>query len=159
LLDEPTNHLDIAAQEVLQEVVEGFEGTTLLVTHDRYLVDRLATQIWHLEYGHLHVFKGTYQEYLAARKTEHVAARVARAEAKRQERAERLQSRKKSAHPELEKLAAQIQALETSQRELTMLIQRAKNSIDMQRLSQQYAESQAKLDALLVEWEAAAEPA
>ncbi|HEY3289411.1 MAG TPA: ABC-F family ATP-binding cassette domain-containing protein, partial [Anaerolineae bacterium] len=46
LLDEPTNHLDIPAQEVLQEVLEQFSGTILLVSHDRYLVDRLATQIW-----------------------------------------------------------------------------------------------------------------
>ena len=65
LLDEPTNHLDIPAQEVLQEVLEQFEGTILLVSHDRYLIDRLATQIWHLDEGYLSVFKGDYQEFLA----------------------------------------------------------------------------------------------
>ena len=65
LLDEPTNHLDIPAQEGLQEVLENFAGTILLVTHDRYLVDRLATQIWDLRAGHLRVFKGTYREFLA----------------------------------------------------------------------------------------------
>ncbi len=65
LLDEPTNHLDIPAQEVLQEVLEQFEGTILLVSHDRYLIDRLATQVWPLENGHLDVFQGTYQEYLS----------------------------------------------------------------------------------------------
>ncbi|MGH2409036.1 MAG: ATP-binding cassette domain-containing protein, partial [Chloroflexota bacterium] len=61
LLDEPTNHLDIPAQEVLQESLENFEGTLLLVSHDRYLVDRLATQIWEIEDGSLRVFSGTYQ--------------------------------------------------------------------------------------------------
>jgi ATP-binding cassette subfamily F protein 3 len=66
LLDEPTNHLDIQAQEVLQEVLEQFDGTILLVSHDRYLIDRLATQIWHLEDGYLSIFKGSYQEFLAA---------------------------------------------------------------------------------------------
>ena len=66
LLDEPTNHLDIPAQEVLQEVLEQFDGTILLVSHDRYLIDRLATQIWHLEDGVLRIFKGNYQEFLAA---------------------------------------------------------------------------------------------
>jgi ATP-binding cassette, subfamily F, member 3 len=65
LLDEPTNHLDIAAQEVLQEVLENFDGTILLVTHDRYLVDRLATQIWNLEAGYLNVFQGSYAEFVA----------------------------------------------------------------------------------------------
>ena len=70
LLDEPTNHLDIPAQEVLQEVLEGFEGTILLVSHDRYLLDRLATQIWELRDERLHIFQGTYQELLEAREAE-----------------------------------------------------------------------------------------
>jgi ATP-binding cassette subfamily F protein 3 len=74
LLDEPTNHLDIPAQEVLQEVLEAFDGTILLVSHDRYLVDRLATQIWHLEGGDLRVFKGTYGEFVASERGERVTA-------------------------------------------------------------------------------------
>src|SRR5690606_35827804 len=56
LLDEPTNHLDIPAQEVLQAVLEQFAGTILLVSHDRYLVNRLATQIWELHDDGLTVF-------------------------------------------------------------------------------------------------------
>ncbi len=67
LLDEPTNHLDIPAQEVLQEVLEAFNGTILLVSHDRYLIDRLATQIWELADRRLRVFAGSYQEYLVAK--------------------------------------------------------------------------------------------
>lgn len=67
LLDEPSNHLDIPAQEVLQQVLEQFDGTILLVSHDRYLIDRLATQIWELVDGHMRVFPGTYAEMLAAR--------------------------------------------------------------------------------------------
>jgi ATP-binding cassette, subfamily F, member 3 len=66
LMDEPTNHLDIPAQEALQDVLETFEGTLLLVTHDRYLVDRLATQIWTLDDGLLSIYQGSYREYLAA---------------------------------------------------------------------------------------------
>jgi len=65
LLDEPTNHLDIPAQEALQETLEAFEGTVLLVSHDRYLVDQLATQVWDLHEGHLHIFNGSYREYVA----------------------------------------------------------------------------------------------
>jgi ATP-binding cassette subfamily F protein 3 len=68
LLDEPTNHLDLPAQEVLQAGLEQFEGTLLLVSHDRYLVDRLATQVWELRDGRLRVFPGPYAEYLAARR-------------------------------------------------------------------------------------------
>ncbi|MEM7336128.1 MAG: ABC-F family ATP-binding cassette domain-containing protein [Chloroflexota bacterium] len=67
LLDEPTNHLDIPSQEVLQTVLERFDGTIVLVSHDRYLVNRLATQIWELRDDHLHLFEGTYQQFLAVR--------------------------------------------------------------------------------------------
>ena len=70
LLDEPTNHLDITSQEILQEVLESYNGTIILVTHDRYLVDRLANQIWDLRDGYMRVFKGTYEKYLAEVDTE-----------------------------------------------------------------------------------------
>ncbi len=67
LLDEPTNHLDIPAQEVLQAALQDYAGTILLVSHDRYLIDRLATQIWELREGRLHIHDGDYQSFLAAR--------------------------------------------------------------------------------------------
>ncbi|MEM7112307.1 MAG: ABC-F family ATP-binding cassette domain-containing protein [Chloroflexota bacterium] len=73
LLDEPTNHLDIPSQEVLQEVLELFDGTILLVSHDRYLVSRLATQIWEIvpqpddSLSQMTVFKGTYEAYQEAK--------------------------------------------------------------------------------------------
>lgn len=64
LLDEPTNHLDIPSQEILQAVLERFDGTILLVSHDRYLVSRLANQIWEIEKETLQVFKGRYEDYI-----------------------------------------------------------------------------------------------
>lgn len=70
LLDEPTNHLDIPSQEILQSVLEQFDGTILLVSHDRYLVSRLSDQIWEIgpqgEGGlaHMMVFEGTYANYV-----------------------------------------------------------------------------------------------
>jgi ATP-binding cassette subfamily F protein 3 len=72
LLDEPTNHLDIASQEVLEEVLDDFPGTIVLVTHDRYLVDRLATQLWIIEPRQqaLEVFSGTWAEYVEERSAE-----------------------------------------------------------------------------------------
>ncbi|HUN07810.1 MAG TPA: ABC-F family ATP-binding cassette domain-containing protein [Aggregatilineales bacterium] len=67
LLDEPTNHLDIDSQEMLQNVLAGFNGTILLVSHDRYLIDALATQIWAAAPGQMEVFEGTYTEWMAAK--------------------------------------------------------------------------------------------
>ena len=65
LLDEPTNHLDLPTQEVLQDVLAQYPGTILLVSHDRYLIDALATQIWELlpTEESLRDFKGSYSEY------------------------------------------------------------------------------------------------
>jgi ATP-binding cassette subfamily F protein 3 len=77
LLDEPTNHLDLPSQEILQTVLAGFGGTILLVSHDRYLIDALATQIWEVnpDRAELRVFNGTYTEYKTARDAEAEAAR------------------------------------------------------------------------------------
>ena len=77
LLDEPTNHLDLPSQEILQSVLADFGGTILLVSHDRYLIDALATQIWEVDPDRaaLRVFNGTYTEYKTARDAEAEAAR------------------------------------------------------------------------------------
>jgi ATP-binding cassette subfamily F protein 3 len=64
LLDEPTNHLDITSQEVLQSVLDSYQGTILLVSHDRYLIDALATQIWEVDPNEskMIAFNGTYTQ-------------------------------------------------------------------------------------------------
>ena len=59
-LDEPTNHLDLDAREALEQVLRDYEGTLLVVTHDRYLADKLATYVWLAERGELRVFEGNY---------------------------------------------------------------------------------------------------
>ncbi len=65
LLDEPMNHLDLEAQETLQALLKDFNGTILLVSHDRYLVDAIATQIWEVnpDKKTLEIFRGNYSEY------------------------------------------------------------------------------------------------
>lgn len=67
LLDEPTNHLDLPSQEILQTMLAEFNGTILLVSHDRFLIDALATQIWEVVPGQsmLRIFEGSYSEYKA----------------------------------------------------------------------------------------------
>ncbi len=63
VLDEPTNHLDISARESLEEMLTGFDGTILFVSHDRYFIDRLATRIWAIEDGKLSAYLGNYTDY------------------------------------------------------------------------------------------------
>ena len=64
LLDEPTNHLDLRAKDVLLEAIAAFSGTVVMVSHDRYFIDRLATRIFEVEGGHVHVYPGNYEDYL-----------------------------------------------------------------------------------------------
>lgn len=161
LLDEPTNHLDITAQELLQEVLEHFQGTILLVTHDRYLVDRLATQIWYLEDGRLKVFNGPYRDYIAererrlseARQAEVMstiptrertpAAGVSKNEAARQAaRLAQLETSIADQEARLESLSAQIQEATTLE------------AFDnLQSMSIEYSSVQSHLEELMLEWE------
>lgn len=64
ILDEPTNHLDILAREWLEQAIEGFTGTLLFVSHDRYFVERFATRVLYLRDGGLIDFQGSYEAFL-----------------------------------------------------------------------------------------------
>jgi ATP-binding cassette subfamily F protein 3 len=64
LLDEPTNHLDLRAKDVLLEAINNFTGTVIFVSHDRYFIDRLATRVFEVEGGKVHVYPGNYEDYL-----------------------------------------------------------------------------------------------
>ena len=75
LLDEPTNHLDLTAKEVLLEALLAYGGTLVIVAHDRYLLDRLPTQVIEVGGGHAVRYLGNYEDYL------HLKARVAAAPA------------------------------------------------------------------------------
>ena len=67
LLDEPTNNLDIASAEVLEDALSDFVGTVLVISHDRYFLDRTVERIWVLEAGNLQVHPGGYSDYLAVK--------------------------------------------------------------------------------------------
>lgn len=76
ILDEPTNHLDIPSQEILEQVLEKFEGTIILVSHDRYLIDAIATQIWEIDPSEkgLDVFSGSYHQYMEYKESQKALA-------------------------------------------------------------------------------------
>ncbi len=70
LLDEPTNHLDIDSRDALERALEEYGGTMLIVTHDRYLVNRLADRVLYLSPDGLKEYIGGYDDYLAAKEAE-----------------------------------------------------------------------------------------
>ena len=162
LLDEPTNHLDIPAQEELQTVLEGFDGTILMVSHDRYLVNRLATQIWALEDGRLHVYPTNYQDYLAEREREREAARaivVTEIPETKPEVNGRVTLSKNEQRRQAEALAeleTTITEAEESLVKITEALQEAtqEESFDkIQSLSIEYSAAEEALDALMKKWE------
>ncbi|EYF06152.1 ATPase component of ABC transporter [Chondromyces apiculatus DSM 436] len=83
LLDEPTNHLDLESIEALAEGLQSFEGTTILVSHDRWFVSRLATRILEVTPAGPNDFEGTYEEYLARCGDDHLDSDSVALKAKR----------------------------------------------------------------------------
>ncbi|MBS1732621.1 MAG: ABC-F family ATP-binding cassette domain-containing protein, partial [Bacteroidetes bacterium] len=63
MLDEPTNHLDIHSVDLLVEALNKYEGSFILVSHDRYFISRLANKIWEIDDHKIREFKGTYKEW------------------------------------------------------------------------------------------------
>jgi ATP-binding cassette subfamily F protein 3 len=161
LLDEPTNHLDIPSQEILQDVLDSFNGTILLVSHDRYLIDALATQIWDIQPGKMTVFEGTYQEYIQARE----AARQAGRDAQAPPRPEAQTAKPANGKPALSPFQRQRRLAEVEQRiheleirlvELSGELGDASSAgaVDRVRdLGEAYTAAESQLDSALREWE------
>ena len=173
LLDEPTNHLDIPSQEVLQTVLERFDGTIILVSHDRYLVSRLATQVWEVENGRLHPFKGRYDDYLAAKagalaqaapiptappepilpppELDWVADLIAETPTEKRP--------KKKQKPRAQRLRELVDEVEDAEVWLEQVeralaaAESAEDAAEMERLQEELAAAQSTLDALVTEWD------
>jgi ATP-binding cassette, subfamily F, member 3 len=166
LLDEPTNHLDLPSQEILQAILAEFGGTILLVSHDRYLIDALATQVWEIipDESALNVFEGTYSEYRAASLAAAEAASVPVPEQKKVPAAQpkvaggvsKFELRKRQ--EKLRGLEQRIAALET---QLAVVIRQLENPptdyAKLQRLAEDYKQIRKMLDLHLEDWAKVAE--
>jgi len=64
ILDEPTNHLDIRSREVLLDSIRAFDGTVMLVSHDRHFLKAIATRVFEVDRGEIRIYEGTYSDYL-----------------------------------------------------------------------------------------------
>jgi ATP-binding cassette subfamily F protein 3 len=165
LLDEPTNHLDIESQEILQNVLADFEGTILMVSHDRYLIDALATQIWAVAPGDLRVFDGTYKEYLEARAKEAAAAAGTKSPVLTQAEPAKASAKKQGLNPfqlqkRIDELEAQIEALEARLHTLSEALSNASATSDADKahtLGEAYMAAEAERDAAIEAWAALAE--
>lgn len=179
LLDEPTNHLDIAAKETVEEALRSFDGTILLVSHDRYLVNQVAGRIWAVENGHVTDYKGNFDFYKEEKaKRTQLAAEAApqpvkKAEPK-QEKTEPVVGEPKAVKPvqkqekkpaysqaeaekKLPQVELKIREYEALQKVLSQQIADPANQQDLAtstRLANEYAENDKILDGLMAQWEA-----
>lgn len=154
VLDEPTNHLDILAREWIEEAVEGFTGTLLFVSHDRYFVSRFASRIIVLmEDGYVD-FTGNYEQYLAFREKK-AAERAAAAPVKPKKVREKPKGGTKPLEKKITKLEREIAELESQCAELDERMAQA--GADAQKLMELSEEREAVDEALMEkmeQWEA-----
>lgn len=164
VLDEPTNHLDIPTQEVLEEVLDSFQGTLLMVSHDRYLIRRLASSVWFIEGRQMRTFP-TYEAYTEWRRRrrsskarcntrdpEKQEALAQRREWERRRAAARASEQRAERQADLEE---RIHHLEARQAELELQLAAASEAQDVARvrkLGAEYSTLERELNDSLSEW-------
>jgi len=160
VLDEPTNHLDIASQEVLEDVLANFDGTFLLVSHDRYLVQALATHVWAVGEGAMQVMEGGWEVYLQWRETRRGAEEMRKAsrqderEVQRETRRERKQLEKMASRQrEVEEEIAQLEEQMALLSERISAVGEKQDMEQVHALGEEYGELEQILAGLWREWE------
>ena len=177
ILDEPTNHLDIMSKEILEDALNGYEGTILYVSHDRYFINRTAHRILDLTEGQFVSYVGNYDYYLEKHDTvmaaieastpqsadadNTVAAKVAESEVKldwKAQKEEQARLRKKEndlkkCEEQIARLEARVSEIDTEMSDPAIGTQVAK----LQELSKEQVACQEQLEKLYEQWEELAE--
>lgn len=159
ILDEPTNHLDIISREVLENALLDFNGTLLVVSHDRYFINKLATKIVHLTHEGAVLIDGNYDTYIEYKeshsvnevKTEKKPATNDYKLRKEQAKEERMRKSR------INKLEAEIALLEENISETEKILSTPEVSGDYEKLlkcTDELNETRIRLDELYEEWEA-----
>ena len=165
ILDEPTNHLDIPSQEILEDVLHNFNGTILLVSHDRYFIDALATHTWALEPDtrSVTIVEGGYSDYLTYIKAQKMQAApngksALKIKSTQQAQREQSKAEKRAAEKKARQMAEIESAIESTQARLAQLAQQieaaslAQDVPQIQKLGHDYQVQTAKLEELLTQW-------
>jgi ATP-binding cassette subfamily F protein 3 len=157
LLDEPTNHLDLPSQEILQHILAEFNGTVLLVSHDRYLVDAVATQVWevHSEEKSLVTFRGNYSQMKAEQAGRAEAGLVASSPKKNTDKKTKAPVKGKYLNPRLlREMEARISELEDQINEVSNKLENPlKATESVSELGRLYVDLKKELDSKWEEWE------
>lgn len=167
LLDEPTNHLDLEAREGLIEALSDYKGTMLIISHDRAMINSLATKLMFLHKDGMEIFSGSYDEWRESRtgKSVYAASAPASAEAEEQKAAPRVnayklqkeqQSRLRKASSLVKKLEREIEEAEREEAEINKRL--SENAADYKQVmedSQRLSELEKLQEELMEQWEEA----
>lgn len=167
ILDEPTNHLDVLARQVLEETLNTFTGSILVVSHDRYFLDLLAQKVWEVEGGRICEYLGNYSDYKSKRQ-ELLELKQQQAEALptvfktgagantvKRERGTRRKS-PLELRRQAEKLELSIREQEGLMKVLEYKMSLPENHVDVEMSSQiatEHADLKGLIDELLIQWE------
>jgi len=167
VLDEPTNHLDMASVNILIQALQQYEGTFIVVSHDRYFLENVANKIWYIEDKKIKEYPGTYQEYEAwsakrVVKTEEPAAKKVKEEPKKVKAApmednKRLLQKK---NKELAALEEKIAQQEILVKDLEVELAKEEiysDAVKLQDHTRRYNSEKASFDKLQADWENLAE--
>ena len=160
LLDEPTNHLDMDSREVLEEALEGFDGTIISISHDRYFINRFATKIWALEEGRIKEYLGNYDDYFAKVSRDQAPdgdlPQMTKTAADREKKKSREEQRRlKEEQEKLKTLEKQIAEAETQAAGLEARLAQPEtwqNPDEAARLTKEYHEKKAEIERLYDAW-------
>jgi ATP-binding cassette, subfamily F, member 3 len=172
LLDEPTNHLDLRAKDVLLNALEGYTGTVVFVSHDRYFIDKLATRVFEIGGGRVEVYPGNYEDYrwrkeggaeaLSEAVSQSSAAQPTIAASPTNGRpSERVDDSKKRLNPikkkqmqdRIRELEEEISAAETAIAQCEASLQTFISAEETQRLTHELQGTRTELQALVSAWE------
>ena len=163
ILDEPTNHLDIGSCEALENALLGYDGTLFVVSHDRYLINKLADKIYYLTPSGTTLYLGNYDAYLEARQKQEAAKAVAEAEnenavpkantvyKQKKERASEIRKRRAA----LSKCEREIEAAEAEIDTLNEQLSDPETASDyekMMEITNKITEQKALADSLMNDW-------
>ena len=157
LLDEPTNHLDLPSQEILQRILAEFNGTVLLVSHDRYLVDAVATQVWEAqpEEKSLATYRGNYSQLKAEQFSRFTGGTTNIHSKKKVGKVKKEGEPSKRLNPRmLRELEAHISKLEDQIKEVSHKLENPlKATESVSELGRQYVDLKKELDSSWIAWE------
>lgn len=155
ILDEPTNHLDIASREVLEEALSGYDGTLFCVSHDRFLVNKLATKILILENGNLISFDGNYDDYAASLNNEKAPDEKKEKKPNEYQLRKERESQERKKKTRIKRLEEEIENTENEKNDVQAILELRETSADYEKLMEltnKLDELTQKQEELYEEW-------